>query len=248
LGQVLEKLNKELARPPAQAAVGLIALAVAVSAWWRVTDAEYIDAWMPHIVTGLVVVAGTIMLVEWIVSREHAESVRPRTEHTLAELGFAFRVFVHHVFTDYIATHLYREIRIGGDADEILERWIVDEPDSASRMTQELLGQGLEFAELAKDLVDADRETLPPPVVDATYALDAAVGFATSSDSIPHVRWSLRAIVQGVRAFGTAFRPYADPGVFTLFEGTAEIPGDTERPDHRGGSAREPADVLHKGA
>jgi hypothetical protein len=231
LGQVLEKLNKELARPTAQAAVGLIALAFAISAWWRVTDADFIDAWMPDIVTGLVVVAGTITFVEWIVSREHAESIRPRTEHTLAELGFAFRLFVHHVFTDYIATHLYKEIRIGGDADEILERWIVDEPDSASGMTQELLGQGLEFAGLAKELVDADRETLPPPIVNATDTLDAAVGFATSGNSIPHVRWSLRAIVQGVRAFGTAFRPYADPDVFTLFEGTTAIPGDTERPD-----------------
>jgi hypothetical protein len=228
---VLEKLNRELARPTAQAAVGLIALAVAISAWWRVTDADFIDPWMPHIATGLVVVAGTITLAERIVSREHAESVRPRTEHTLAELGSGFRLFVHHVFTDYIATHLYREIRIGGDADEILERWIVDEPDSASAMTQELLGQGLEFAGLAKELVDADRETLPPPIVTATDALDAAVGFATSSNSIPHARWGPRTIVQGVRAFGTAFRPYADPGVFTLFEGTTEIPGDDERPD-----------------
>ena len=228
---MLEKLNKELARPTAPASFGLIALAAAISAWWRVTDADFIDAWMPHIVTGLVVVAGTITLVERIVSREPAKSVRPRTEHTLAELGFAFRLFVHHVFTDYIATHLYREIRIGGDADEILQRWIVDEPDSASGMTQELLGQGLEFAGLAKELVDADRETLPPPIVNATDALDAAVWFATSGNSTPHVRWSLRPIVQGVRAFGTAFRPYADPGVFTLFEGTTAIPGDTERPD-----------------
>ena len=227
---MLEKLNKELARPTAQAAVGLMALAVAISAWWRVTDADFIDEWMPHIVTGLVVVAGTITLVDRIGSREHAQSVRPRTEHTLAELGFAFRLFVHHVFTDYIATHLYKEIRIGGDADEILQRWIVDEPDSASSTTQELLGQGLEFAGLAKELVDADRETLPPSIVNATDALDSAVGFATSGDSIPHVRWSLRAIVQGVRAFGMAFRPYANPGVFTLFDGTTAIPGETERP------------------
>jgi hypothetical protein len=160
--------------------------------------------------------------------------VKPRMERTLAELGQAFRLLAFRVFNDYVVTHLYSDIRVGGDAVEILDRWNQDEPDVESRMTQDLLAEALDFARLAKRLGDADREILPAPLVIAIDGLDASVRFAMPSGPAPPVRWSVLAILNGVRAFATAFRPYA-PDAFIVFEGTSEIPG-AERPDqHQGG-------------
>lgn len=214
-------------------AVVLIAIAGAwLFAWWH-WDVEVLDAWMPNIVTGLIVIAVTITFVDWIIRHEARARVGPRVDRTLSELGASFQWFVMQVEMDYVMTHVRMEYEMTGDALEILRRWVDDPPDDPDRgrgTARLVLEQGREFANLAKRLADADRVDLPPELVAAIDNLQFSLGKAESVPPLPEKarpgleRWTRLVLVQGIRAVGIALQPHVAESVFVLHRETATIP------------------------
>src|SRR2546423_15694827 len=99
-------MRDRLARPSIRAAIVLVACAVGTMLAWRVTDADWLDAWMPNIVTGLVTVAATITVVEEIIQREARMRIAPWRNRVIDDLRFAVLSFGWGVTIAYAPTHL----------------------------------------------------------------------------------------------------------------------------------------------
>jgi hypothetical protein len=98
-------------------------VAAAAMLWWRATDADWIDAWMPNIITGLLAIAVTITLVEGIIQREGRERVKPQLNPILRDIGIQLRSLVAAVAVDYVATHHGNYERLPNHADEVIAHW-----------------------------------------------------------------------------------------------------------------------------
>jgi hypothetical protein len=216
-------------RPTVRAAFILVLVSVVVFVGWRIADADWVDAWIPNIVVGLLTVAVTITFVESIVEREHRNRVHPRINRTLAHLALSLQRFAQSVLMDYAMTHVRTEQTIDGDLMEILARWTNDPSDDEARgrnTTALLFEAGCEFARVAKSLADADRLDLPQDLVAAIDGLDATLHTMLTPEA--PLRWSCLVIVGAALPVAATLRPHVDGDHFRLFEGTTTFPAVPE--------------------
>jgi hypothetical protein len=86
-------------------AIGLLVGACVAFTAWKVWDIEALDAWMPNIVTSLVVAAGTISFIEWVRTRERRAHVYPQVEPRLREIAGQMHSLASMAAVDYAITH-----------------------------------------------------------------------------------------------------------------------------------------------
>jgi hypothetical protein len=180
----------------------LVAFAVAAMIWWRVTDADWIDAWMPNIVIGLLAVAATVTIIEGIIQRERVGD-RPRV--ALDELGSVVRNFAAAVVIDYGETHADSFRTPPSDPIGVCDHWL-NGADGSDRPRAIMKDGVLYLRSVSSGLAPAfasilgrNRDALPPKIT---------VQVEKSSGRIEHVlvldddEAALREIVRQVKVLG----------------------------------------------
>lgn len=221
-----------LSRPTTRAAAVLIGIAGAVFTWWRLTDADWIDAWMPNVVTGLIAVAVTITFVERIVNREARRRLGPRIERLRDGLRANFAALCESVALDYEGTHLKTYRPIPREVLPFLSQWLEDRDKCDIERSGKAARVPL-IIEVGRDLRDAlrvfrtdDREIMEPDLVRAideyldraNAALDLyrLAEYVSDDETANEIRRAEEAIVDAAHAFGEALTRW-DRGTTLVF-------------------------------
>jgi hypothetical protein len=223
-------MKRALARPAIQWAIGLVLLAGAVLVAWLAADADWFDDWIANVVVGLVSVAVTITLVEWIVQQEAKRRFEPRVERALRAVGSSYRMMVRVLALDYKATHNETFRRIDTTSLGVLGLWDtgVDTEDTDRTLNNDglphVVNYALTTADQLQEIRETERDVLEPDVVaaidafkeDARMAVAIYIGME-DADQRDRERHAIAEVVGGTRRLGEALigqdRQWLDEGL-----------------------------------
>jgi hypothetical protein len=203
-----------LSRPSIQAATILVAIAAAAMIGWRASDADWLDAWMPNVVTGLVVLAATITVFEWVLRRDELRRLEPRLERLRRKFRGYIETYGEIVAMDY-------KLRGGTGAGQkdilaLLDQWLEDidnlDTDPRSLYVRPTIAIGKQMEVELRSHRTQDLDILDPALIRAideflekSAAGDALIFFTHSGDERTD-RYSMRkaeaSYVEAVRRFG----------------------------------------------
>jgi hypothetical protein len=237
-------MSEQLRRPSVRTAMLLIAAALVTTAVWLATDADALDAWMPNIVTGLVVLAATVTIFEWILRRDETRRLEPRLERLRAGLRGNLKTFCEIVATDY-------KIRGGvspvpKDMLVFLDWWLADqgrpETDPQSPYVLPVIKLGAELTAALQQYRAEDRDIMEPSLVRAIddYVENGAVParvmmMLIASEDDRQATYSVRraeeVLVTAARRFGDALLDWdRDGGPLEFAEWVLATPPGETRP------------------
>jgi hypothetical protein len=233
---------ERLTRPSSRAAIILFAVALGTMAVWLATDADALDAWIPNIVTGLLVLAATVTIFEWILRSDERRRLEPRLERLRAGLRGNLETFCEIVAVDY-------KVRGGvspvpKDMLVFLDWWLADqgrpETDPRSPYVFPVLNLGAELGAALQKYRAEDRDIMEPALVRAIDDFEekgvvparAIMLFVASEDdrqATYSVRRAEEALVRAARHLGDALLAWdKDGGPLEFAEWVLTTPsGDT---------------------
>jgi hypothetical protein len=210
-------VKERLSWPAIQAAIVLLVAGGGAMAAWRATDADRLDGWMPNIVVGLVFLAATITVFEWVLRRDATRRLGPRLERLREGLRLHIEGFCEIVAIDYQLRG--GRVALPRDMLVFLDLWLadVDRPDTDPRSPYVLpvIGLGVELEGALRKYRADDLDIMEPELVRAIddFVEKGAVvgrvlaGFSASESdeqATDSVRRAEEAFVWAARGFGDA--------------------------------------------
>jgi len=146
-----------------------------------------LHGWLPNIGVGAISIAVTAVVVEELLKRADHTRFAGRVGAAERRLESALLQLVNAAQIDYVQWRRRTGIDVGGDPVEILGRWLEVAEDSArppraQGQSTHILDAALYVADAVKRVADAEREHLPPDLVERMDDVEAARINATTID------------------------------------------------------------------